>query len=124
MSKKFDTLEKAVLYAHEKPSVLANILSGMITDTVTSVVVSGATSIDLDTTNGSTATYTGKALSQFGDAMTNTVTLALKEEVTGVSISNGTVTVAKTVTDGTKFVVKGTSGSVVGELEVTVNVGE
>lgn len=122
MSKKLDAITKAVFYAHEKPSELAKIIAGSVTDTVTSVVVSGATEITLDTENGSTTKYTGKAFSQFGDAMSNSVTLALKAEVTGVTISSGTVTIAKTVTNGTTFVVKGTSGSVTGELTVTVKV--
>lgn len=122
MSKKLDAITKAVFYAHEKPSELAKIIAGSVADTVTSVVVSGATEINLDKTNGSTATYTGKAFSQFGDAMTSSVTLALKAAVEGVTISGGTVTIAKTVTNGTTFVVKGTSGSVTGELTVTVKV--
>ena len=122
MSKKLDIIKKAVFYAHENPTELATILAGNISDVATKVVVSGATSIDLDTTSGSTANYVGKVLSQFGDEMDRSVTLTLKSAVTGVSISSGTVTVVKTVTDGTKFVVKGTCGSVVGELEVTVNV--
>lgn len=122
MSKKLDTIKKAVFYAHENPTDLAKILSDSISDVATSVVVSGATSITLDTTDGSTSVYTGKAFSQFGDEMDSSVTLALKAAVTGVSISDGTVTVAKTVTDGTTFVVKGTCGSAVGELTVTVEV--
>lgn len=122
MSKKLDAIKKAVFYAHENPTELAKIISGAVTDVVSKVTVSGATEIILDTTSGSTSEYTGKAFSQYGDTMTNSVTLALKESVTGVSISDGTVTVAKTVTDGTTFVVKGTSGTVTGELEVTVKV--
>lgn len=124
MSKKLEAIKKAVFYAQQNPSELAKILADNISDVAKSVVVSGATSIELDTTNGSTSAYTAKAFSQFGDEMDSAVTLALKEAVTGVSISDGTVTVAKTVADGTTFVVKGTCGNAVGELTVTVVIPE
>ena len=120
--KKLEALTDAVFYAQQDPKKLATILADIISDVVTSVAVFGAVEIVLDTESGSTAEYTGKALSQFGDEMDETVTLALKEAVTGVSISDGTVTVDKTVADGTTFVIEGTCGSVTGELTVTVKV--
>ncbi len=120
--KKLEALTDAVFYAQQDPKKLATILADVVSDVVTSVAVFGAVEIVLDTENGSTAEYTGKAISQFGDEMSDAVTLSLKEEVTGVSISDGTVTVAKTVENGTTFVVKGTCGSVTGELTVTVKV--
>lgn len=125
MSKKFDAIKKAVFYAHEKPEELANILESIVSDVVTSVAISGADSIKIpsgDTAN--TATYTAKALSQFGDEMTGqTITLALKASVTGVSISNGTVSVAKTAT-AESFTIKATCGTVTAEKTVALTAAE
>lgn len=125
MSKKFDAIKKAVFYAHEKPEELANILESIVSDVVTSVAISGADSIEIpsgDTAN--TATYTTKALSQFGDEMTGqTITLALKASVTGVSISNGTVSVAKTAT-AESLTIKATCGTVTAEKTVALTATE
>lgn len=124
MSKKFDAIKDAVFYAHEKPDALANLLAGAISDVATSIVISGADTVEIpsgDTPN--TETYTAKVFSQFGDEMTGTsATLALKESVTGVSISSGVVSVAKTASAGT-FIVKATSGTAVAEMTVTMTAG-
>lgn len=125
MSKKFDAIKKAVFYAHEKPEELANILESIVSDVVTSVAISGADSIKIpsgDTAN--TATYTAKALSQFGDEMTGqTITIALKASVTGVSISNGVVSVAKTAT-AESFILVATCGTVTAEKTVALTAEE
>lgn len=92
-------------------------------DTATSITISGSSLVENDVTNGTTAKYTSVALSQFGDEMSGVeVTLSLKEAVTGVSISGGTVTIANTVADGTVFIIKGSanSGAILAELKVTV----
>ena len=90
MSKKLEALKDAVFYAQQKPEVLATLLAGVITDTATSVCLSGASSITVPT--GDTAveeTYTAEVLSQFGDTMSGTPTLALTETVTGVTVKIG-----------------------------------
>ena len=121
MSKKLDALKKAVFYAKEDPEQLATILSGVVSDVVSSLSISGADSIEIpegDTAN--TADYTTKAFSQYGDEMSGqTITLALKESVTGVTISSGTVSVAKTATDDS-FVIVATCGTVTAEKTVAL----
>lgn len=121
MSKKYDAIKRAVFYASQKPQLLADILENEVTDVVTSTKISGADSINVpsgDTAN--TSTYTAKALSQFGDVMDGeTVTIALKASVTGVSISSGVVSVAKTAT-ATSFTLTATCGTVVSEKVVTL----
>lgn len=121
MSKKLKAIEKAVLYAHEKPEELAKIIAGSVEDVLTSVAIDGAKSIVIPTDDTSaTEVYTAVALSQYGDEMSDeTVTLALKEAVTGVSISSGTVTVAKTAT-AESFVIKATCGTVTAEKTVAL----
>ena len=121
MSNKYDAIKKAVFYAHENPEALADILEGIVSDVVTSVALNGADSIEIpsgDTDN--TKTYTAKALSQFGDEMEGqTVTIALKSAVTGVSISSGVVSVAKTATEES-FTLTATCGTVVAEKTVAL----
>ena len=119
MSKKLEHLKKAVFYSQQKPELLAELLCDLVTDVATSISIEGATSIKKPATGNSTETYTAKVLSQYGDVMTGTPTLALKEAVTGVSISSGVVTVASTVT-ATEFVVKATSGTLSSEYTVTI----
>ena len=121
MSKKYDAIKRAVFYANQKPQLLAEILEGAVSDAVTSVTLSGADSIEVpsgDTAN--TATYTAKAFSQFGDEMAGqSITIALKSSVTGVSISSGVVSVAKTAT-ATSFTLTATCGTVVTEKVVAL----
>lgn len=120
MSKKLEALKDAVFYAQQKPEVLATLLAGVITDTATSVRLSGASSITVPT--GDTAveeTYTAEVLSQFGDTMSGTPTLTLTETVTGVTVSGMKVSVAKTAT-ATSFTLKATSGSLSAQMTVTL----
>lgn len=121
MSKKYDAIKRAVFYANQKPQLLAEILEGAVSDAVTSVTLSGADSIEVpsgDTAN--TATYTAKAFSQFGDEMAGqSITIALKASVTGVSVSSGVVSVAKTAT-ATSFTLTATCGTVVTEKVVAL----
>lgn len=119
MSKKLEYLKRVVFYSQQKPELLAELLCDTITDVATSVSISGADSITKPETGNATATYTAQVLSQYGDVMTGTPTLALKEAVTGVSISDGTVTVANTVT-ATEFTLKATSGSLTSEYTVSI----
>lgn len=121
MTNKEKAITDAIFYAHEKPETLAGLISPLIADVATSVSIVGDTVIELDTENGSSVKYVGEVLSQFGDKMAD-ATISLKETVTGVSIGSGTVTVAKTVTDGTTFVLVATSGAIRSELTVTVSV--
>lgn len=120
MSKKLEALKDAVFYAQQKPEVLATLLAGVITDTATSVRLSGASSITVPT--GDTAveeTYTAEVLSQFGDTMSGTPALALTETVTGVTVSGMKVSVANTAT-ATSFTLKATSGSLTAQMTVTL----
>lgn len=119
MSKKLEQIKKAVFYSQQKPELLAELLEGLITDVATSISVEGAISIKKPDTGNVTETYTAKVFSQFGDEMSGTPTLALKESVEGVSISGGTVTVASTVT-ATSFILKATSGSLTSEYTVNI----
>ena len=121
MTNKEKAITDAIFYAHEKPETLAGLISPLIADVATSVSIVGDTVIELDTENSSSVKYVGEVLSQFGDKMAD-ATISLKETVTGVSIGSGTVTVAKTVTDGTTFVLVATSGAIRSELTVTVSV--
>lgn len=124
MSNKFEAIKKAVFYAHEKPEELATILSGTVTDVVTSLAISGADSIEIPDDTSVTEDYTAAAFSQYGDAMTGqTITLALKASVTGVSISSGTVTVAKTAT-AESFTIVATCGTVTAEKTVALVTAE
>lgn len=116
---KYDVLKEAIMYASQKPEVLANILVDSVDDKVTSIKITGADSITIPSADSTTSTYTAKAFSQFGEEMSNTVTLSLKGTTTGVSISSGVVTVASTTT-ATKFTVKATVGSVSQEKVVTL----
>ena len=121
MTNKEKAITDAIFYAHEKPETLAGLISTLIADVATSVSIVGDTVIELDTEKGSSVKYVGEVWSQFGDKMAD-ATISLKETVTGVSIGSGTVTVAKTVTDGTTFVLVATSGALRSELTVTVSV--
>lgn len=124
MTNKQKALESAVFYAHEDPKPLATILASLIEDVATYVTVVGPTSIVLDTTEGSTAEYIGAVLNQYRDKMADDVTLSLKEEVTGISISGSTVTIANTVVDNTTFTVVAKSGDLTSEITTTVFVAE
>lgn len=119
MSKKFDAIKKAVFYAHEKPEMLAKFIEGLVTDEFTSVAFkSGATEIEIPESGSVTETYVAKALSQFGDEMSNSVTYALEAEHTGATITTaGVLTVASTTTAGT-IVIVATSGSKTAKMEV------
>lgn len=125
MSKKLEAIKKAVFYAHENPIELAKILEANVSDVVTKVAIAGNSSIEIpsgDTDN--TATYTATVFSQYGDVMTGqTVTFALDEAVTGVSVSDGVVTVSKTAT-AESFVLKATCGSVVEKKTIALTTPE
>lgn len=85
------------------------------------ITITGDASIEVpegDTAN--TADYTAKVFDQNGDEFTSpTVTFALKAEVTGVSVSGNTVSVAKTaVAEG--FTLVATCGGASEEKEVAL----
>lgn len=122
MSKKLESIKSQVFYAIQNPHELATTIASLIADVVTSVKVTGPTIVESDTVDGATATYVGKAYSQYEDEMADAVTLTLKQAVTGVAIAEGVVTIANTVVDNTTFTVVGTCGAKTFELLVTVNV--
>lgn len=41
MSKKLDYIKKAVFYSQQKPELLAELLSGIVTDVATSISIGG-----------------------------------------------------------------------------------
>lgn len=125
MSNKLKALKEAVFYAHEKPEELATIINGLVSDVATSVVLSGADSIEIPTGDtANTEDYTAKVFSQYGDEMAGqSVTIALKASVTGVSVSSGTVSVAKTAT-AESFILTATCGTIVVEKTVALVAGE
>ena len=111
MSKKFEALKDMVLYAQQKPEDLAEILVGLVTDTITYVRVNGAKEVEIPTESQATYTFKGEALSQFGDHMEGEVTLSLASPVEGVSISGTTVTVQSTC-KAKDFTIKATSSDI------------
>lgn len=119
MSKKFEAIKNAVFYAHEKPEMLAELIEGLVTDTFTSVTFkSGPAEVQIPESGSATATYVAKALSQFGDEMSNSVTYALEAEHTGATITSaGVLTVASTTAEGTITIVA-TSGSKTAKMAV------
>lgn len=124
MTNKSKAIKEAVFYAHEDPEKLAELIAPLITDKASGVSIDGPTTITLDTTEGSEVEYTGSVLSQFGDKMSGTVTYSLESSVEGVSISSNTVTVAKTVSDGTQYTVVATANSKTAKITTTVEVAE
>ena len=121
MSKKLETIKKAVFYAHENPNPLAEIIAGNVSDVVTSVAISGADSIDVPTGDtANTAEYSAVAFSQFGDEMSGqTITFSLKASVTGVTLSTNTISVANTAT-AESFTIVATCGSKAAEKVVAL----
>ena len=119
MSKKFEAIKQAVFYAHETPEKLAGILEGLVEDVFTGVVFKdGPSEVKIPESANATATYVAKAVSQFGDEMTNSVTYTLKAEHTGATITTeGVLTVASTTKAGTITIVA-TSGAKTAEMEV------
>ena len=121
---KIDAIKKAVFYAHEKPEELAKIIAGTVTDVATSVHIEGATSITIPSSESVTEEYTCSVASQYGDIISGqTVTLALKDSVTGVSVSDKTVTVTSEATKGS-FILKATCGTITSELTVELVEGK
>lgn len=119
MSKKLETIKDAVFFSRETPEKLANLICGLITDVITSVVIDGASSITIPTDDSVEETYTATAVSQFGDIMNNEVTLSLKEAVTGVSVSDMKVTVTSSAT-ASSFVLKAVCGEITKEITVAL----
>ena len=117
MSKKFNVIKDAVFYAQQSPCKLAKLLESVVPDTLTSIVISGPTEITYETSK--TQEYTTKGVSQFGDDMTATVTLALAEAVDGVDLSGNTITLSEG-SAGKSFTLKATSGSITSTLTVNV----
>lgn len=116
---KYSILKEAIMYANQKPEVLAKILADNIDDEAKSIVITGADSITIPSSDSTTSTYTAIAFSQFDEEMSDAVTLAIKETTTGVSITSGVVTVDSTATS-TSFIIKATIGNLTKEKEVSL----
>lgn len=119
MSKKLEAIKKDVFFAKENPEALATLIAGLVTDVVTSVKVEGAVSINIPESDSVTEDYVATALSQYGDLMSDSVTLSLNEAVDGVSISGNTITVASTV-EADSFVLKAVCGAITTLTTVTL----
>lgn len=123
MSKKLEYIKKAVFYSQQKPQMLAELIAGTITDVATSVSLTGATEVTIPTGDtAATETYTASILSQYGDAMTGTITWSVTS-ATGVSISNGVLSVGSTASAGTVTVTATGSGKSA-SIEVTLKTAE
>ena len=103
MSKRSDYFERAVFFAQQDPKLLANVLLGALEDVPAYITISGSAVAENDNVDGSTHTFTAVAYNEYGDPLDNAVTLALKAPVSGVSISNGTVTSAKALRWNARF---------------------
>lgn len=120
MSKKFEFMKNAAFYSEQKPELLAKVLSGLVSDVATSVAISGKTSINIPESSSVTENYTAKLLSQFGDEMDSTsMTWAVTATGSGVSISDGVLTVASTATDS-EVTITATKSGKQGSLKVTL----
>lgn len=110
---KLEFLKDAIFHAQQDPSALAEVLMPLVSDTATSITITGPNEVQIPATGESAATavYVGTVLSQHGYEMSGAITFALNESVTGVSVSGSTVSVAAG-TEADSFVLKATSGSV------------
>ena len=92
---------------------------------VTSVdIYKGEAAVTSDTiaipqSGSSEATYTAKVLDQYGSEMADEVTWRSEGSITGVTVSNGTVTVPAGASTGS-ILLKATSGSVSGSVNINV----
>lgn len=126
MSKKAKYIKNAVFYAHERPEMLADLLTGLVTDTLTSVAFTEAPAeVIIPASDSETATYKAQALSQFGDGMSNAITYSLVGTHEGATIdgSSGVLTVQSTTSPG-NIQIKATSGSVSAVVDVTLSSAE
>ena len=119
MSKKFEYIKKAVFYSQQNPAALATLIAGTVSDVATTVTVTGEAEITIPADEAVTKSYTATVLSQFGDVMQGETIVWSVTSATGVSISNGTLSVGKTASAGT-ITVTATDGTVSGSFEVTL----
>ena len=119
MSKKIDAIKAAVFYAQQNPIKLAEIIAPLVEDKATSVRIDGVGKIIIPASGNATENFKGTVVSQFGDDMTGTVTLALDSAVEGVSISGTTVMVAST-TKADSFTLRATSGEMTTTKKITL----
>lgn len=120
MSKKFEYIKNAVFYSQQNPAALASLIAGTVSDVAASVTVTGEAEITIPAGDtAATADYTATVFSQFGDVMQGETVTWSVTSATGVSISSGTVSVAKTASAG-KITVTATDGTVSGSFEVTL----
>ena len=119
MSKKFEAIKNAVFYSQQNPAALATLIAGTISDVATTVTVTGEAEIIIPANETVTKSYTATVLSQFGDVMQGETVTWSVTSATGVSISNGTLSIAKTASAG-KITVTATDGTISGSFEVTL----
>lgn len=118
MSKKIQAIAEMVFHAQQSPEDLAKIIAPLVTDVKTAVVINGSKTVKMSASDSVTSTYTASVVSQFGDAMTGSITWSVSE-AEGVSISGGTLTVASTATEG-KVTITASSDDLVGHFDVTI----
>lgn len=119
MSKKFEYIKNAVFYSQQNPAALAALIAGTVSDVATTVTVTGEAEITIPADETVTEDYTATVLSQFGDVMQGETITWSVTSATGVSISNGTLSIAKTASAG-KVTVTATDGTISGSFEVTL----
>lgn len=129
MSMTFEEIKSAVFYSNEKPDVLANIIKGVM-DSIPAVaseisLTPSASTVTIPTGDtAETVTISSVVKDQFGTTMGNkTATLALAESVTGVTLSEGTLSVAKTASAGS-VVINATCDDATASVTITLEAGE
>lgn len=118
MSKKIQAIAEMVFHAQQSPEDLAKVIAPLVEDVKTAVAITGSKAVKINASESVTSTYTASVVSQFGDAMSGSITWSVSE-AEGVSISDGTLTVASTATEG-KVTITASSGELVGYFDVTI----
>lgn len=118
MSKKIQAIAEMVFHSQQSPEELAKVIAPLVTDVKTAVAINGSKVVKINASKSVTSVYTASVVSQFGDKMTGSITWSVSE-AEGVSISDGTLTVANTATEG-KVTITARSESLVGHFDVTI----
>lgn len=109
---------KAIAISRDTAAAAAvKIYSGSteITGTTDTIVIPPASA-----TSANTKTYTAKAFNQYGEEMSDTVTLTFATVDTNVTYSDGTVSVTKDATKGATYTLTAAVGSIQKELTISL----
>ena len=119
MSKKIQAIAEMVFHSQQSPEELSKVIAPLVTDVKTAVAINGSKVVKINASESVTSVYTASVVSQFGDKMTGGSITWSVSEAEGVSISDGTLTVANTATEG-KVTITARSESLVGHFDVTI----